>query len=235
MRDVAKAFVDLLRKSPELPDHVRQGILGAGADAVEPLLELLADRSVDAAGHPSGGRARVHASVLLGHLGDRRAVEPLLGALVSDRGTPILVRAHATSLARLGDVAEPTLAKARAAGSHAEKAVLAMVLASSREVRPDITAFLRELLPSDPQLVLPLVERYGDPDLAPDVGKVLLTAGTDAALARQAVRTLGTLGVTHPKLDALGRKAGEKLQAEELADVVAVAERLLAEMLAAEA
>ena len=231
MSDVAQAYVDLLRKSSDLPDHVRQGLLGAGADAVDALLALLADHSVDAPGHPSGGKARVHASVLLGHIGDRRAIEPLLEALVTDRAVPLQVRAHASALALIGDVAEPTLARVANATTEAAKLVLAMVLASCGEKRPEITEFLRELLPTEPMLVLPLVGRYGDPDLATDVGKVLLSGGLDGNLTALAVRTLGELGIAHPKLDTLSDKASSKAFGDDMSRLVTEAEKLLSEVM----
>ncbi len=231
MSDVAKAFVEMLRKSSDLPDHVRQGILGVGADAVPPLLELLAERSLDDPDNASGGKARLHASVLLGYLDDRRAVEPLLDALVADRGAPKLVRAHAASLTRLGDVAAPTLARAKAADSDADRMLLAMVLASCGERSDEVAAFLRELLPTDPMLVLPLVGRYGDPALATDVAKVLLTSGLDGPLTARAIQTLAELGVTHPKLDDLSDKAWEKARFDELSTLVSEAQKLLRDVL----
>lgn len=232
MADVAQAFVEMLRKSPDLPDHVRQGVLAGGDASVEPLVALLRDRSTDTPDHPSQGQARVHAAVLLGHLRDARAVEPLLEALVQDRSRPRLVRAHAGALARIGDVVEPTLARAAATDVFADRLVFAMVLASAG-VRDDrIADLLRDLLPHDPALVLPLVGRYGDPALARDVAQVLLGAGvSQPRVTRLAVDALAELGVQHAKLDALHDKAQQKSALDELGQMIEVARTLLDDVL----
>jgi len=229
MSEVSRAFVDLLRKSPECPDHVRQGILASGEEAVEPLLELLGDPSVDAAGHPSQGQARIHAAGLLGVLKEPAAIDGLLDALLANRANGKLVGVIARALAHIGGVKEPALARLEVVEAEADRMMLAMVLASCGERDERIAALLRDMLPAEPQLVLPLVGRYGDPQLAPDVAKVLLAAGLDGRITALAVNTLEQLGITHPKLGELFDKASKKVQLEDAQELVDHAEKVLRE------
>lgn len=232
MSDVTAAYVDLLRKGPDVPDHVRQGLLASGADAVEPLLALLGDPSVDVPGHPSQGQARRHAAGLLGVLGEASAISGLLDALLANRRHSDLVGVIARALAAIGGVTGPALERLEQADSEADQLMLLMVLASAGERDDRILAALRERLPTEPALVLPLVGRYGDPALAKDVGDVLLAAGLDGRVTALAVQTLQKLGVSHPLLEELGTKANAYAKTREAKDLVDRAEEVLKETLA---
>jgi hypothetical protein len=209
MSAVAQAYVDLLRRSPDVPEHVIAGVLGAGPAVVEPLVALLNDRSTDAADHPAGGMARAHAAELLGHVGDPAAIEPLLEVLVADRARPSMVKACAGALARLGDVSGPAFRRAQATPVRAEQLVLAMIIAAAGRRQPDITAWFAELLDAEPDLVLPLIARYGDRSLAPPVGQVLLASADRPQRVAACVGVLQVLGVNHPKLQQLAKTAAD--------------------------
>ncbi len=219
MSDVARAFVQMLSKSDDVPEHVISGILACRADAVEPLVEALNDRSFDAPSHPSGGLVRAHAAELLGHLGEPAAVEPLLDVIVADRANTRLVKSVAGALAQLhesldGGIATLALARVKATDDVLARMMLAMVLASAKVQDPAVTELLRDLLPQDPDIVLPLIATYGDADLAPDVARILLDAEGEPQRVMQAIHTLSKLGHRHPKLEALANKADELLRHE---------------------
>jgi len=231
MSDVTAAFVDLLRKGPECPDHVRQGLLAGGEESIEPLLALLNDPSVDEPDHPSQGQARRHAAGLLGVLGHPAAIDGLLEAIVAYRSNSDLVGVIARALATIGGVKEPALAHLARTEHPAGRLMLAMVLASCGERDDRIAALLRDMLPTEPQIVLPLIGRYGDPALAPDVAQVLLAAGLDGRVTALAVQTLEKLGITHPKLTELYSKANKTEQLRDAKELMDRAQKLLAQTL----
>ncbi len=219
MSDVARAYVQMLTKSPDVPEHVIAGILATGADAIAPLAALLADRSLDADDVPSQGLARAHATELLGLSGEEEAIPPLLDALVVDRGYPKMVQAISQALARLhvsteGGIVGPTLARVQASADVRDHMMMAMVLTSARIRDPRVVELLRVLLPQDPDIVLPMIATYEDPALAPDVARILLDAADSKPRVIQAVHTLGRLGVRHPKLDALSQTTDELIRYE---------------------
>ena len=225
MSDVARAFAQMLTKSPDVPEHVIAGLIASGAEAIEPLVAVLNDRSLDASDHPSGGFARPHAAELLGHLADVSAIDPLVQVLVADRAQPRLVKAVADALARLhealeGGIAGALLDHVDATDDVRAHMMLAMVLASGKMQDARTTELLRTLLPQDPDIVLPLVTNYADPALAPDVAKVLLDASGQPKRAIQAVHTLAVLGHRHPKLDELARVADDTLRHEVAREVM---------------
>lgn len=204
MSNVAVAYAQMLTKSPDVPEHVIAGLLASRADAVEPLLAIAGDRSLDAAGLPNQGTARAHAVEMLGHLGEAAAIPGLLDLLVRDRQNSRLVGTVADALSAIGGVTDDALAKLASTSHLHERMMLAMVLASAGEHHDAIRDVLRELLPQDPDIVLPLIATYGDPALAPDVAETLL--GASGPRIMQAVHTLRKLGFVHPKLDDLAAK-----------------------------
>lgn len=225
MSDVARAFAQMLTKSPDVPEHVIAGLLATKGDAVAPLVEVLKDRSLDRDGHPSNGLARVHAAELLGHVGREDAIDPLVDVLVADRADRPLVKAVSDALARIhedldGGIASALLDRVDATSDITTHMMLAMVLASGKMQDPRTTELLRTLLPKDPDIVLPLVVNYGDAALAPDVAQVILDAEEHPQRVMQGVHALAQLGHRHPKLDELAMRADELLRHEVAKDII---------------
>jgi len=225
MSDVARAFAQMLTKSPDVPEHVIAGLLATKQDAVAPLVEVLKDRSLDREDHPSDGLARVHAAELLGHVGQHDAIDPLVDVLVADRANRALVKAVSDALARIhqgidGGIAGALLDRVDATEDLTTHMMLAMVLASGKMEDPRTTKLLQRLLPQDPDIVLPLVVNYGDPALAPDVAQVIMDAGGHPQRVMQGVHALAQLGHRHPKLDELALKADEVLRHEVAHDLM---------------
>lgn len=159
----------LLNKDRQLPPADRDAILALGQDAVPTLIEVLADRTMQASEDDAESMAAIHAADILGHLKAVAAIPALLRELLWMEPGYILFDAALFALEEMGTACvEPALALLADATAR-EQASLASVLSQADTHDPRILALLLVQLDRDVMAGAMNLGRYGDPAALPDL------------------------------------------------------------------
>lgn len=154
----------VLEHTAKLPPELRSSILARGAEAVEPLVELLRDESLVLGTAPGAGYAPVHAVELLSRLKAPEAIVPMVRALVRREPGEVLHDALLYGLEELGAVVVPAVLEALADARTPEARFgLLSVLARSGVRDERIAEALLAQLQEDPAQGAVNLARYGDP------------------------------------------------------------------------
>lgn len=193
------AWVEQVRQcdEPDLPQEVREGVLGYGSKSLPHLLELLHDEDV------LNEFGAIHAIGLLGDLRELEAIPALVRLLVDEPGTR-LAEAADEALRVFGTAAIPDLVAAMPSDADCVAYTLGGCAAG---LAPDSDAFaqvrdaLVALLDSDPAFAADCLVQLGDDSVLPKLMEALERAPineADGMVAGQAivelVRSIERLG-----------------------------------------
>jgi hypothetical protein len=154
----------LLRGDGRMPESLRKRILALGAASIEPLLEILENRDLDAVEAPGAGYAPVHAAALLAELRAEQAIEPMLRALEHTDALDLLSDQITRSLGAFGPaVLEPALRAHERSRDFEYRTSLSFVLSSSGAKDQRIFAVLLKLLRDNVSMGATALAEYGDP------------------------------------------------------------------------
>jgi len=171
----------LLNTDRQLPSADRATLLALGEAAVPTLIEILADRTLQASKDDAESMAAIHAADILGDLRAVAAIAALLKELLSTEPGYILFDAALFALEAMGAaVVEPALALLPEAAAE-EKSSVASVLSRAGVRDPRILALLLEQLQLDAMLGAMHLGHYGDPAALPALIQVFDTTELDGS------------------------------------------------------
>jgi HEAT repeat protein len=151
----------------------------------------------------------------LAWVGEESTVPALLSLL---RGSPAVAQVAATSLRKLGSVAEPLLLEALRVGSSEERRLLVPILSGRLTARDELVACLLDEDPTVRALSCDALARASDSSAAPSIFPLL--GDTDARVGQAALAAIQSLGSdetrrlaleTARSSDARSRRAGLRI------------------------
>jgi hypothetical protein len=162
--------LDQLRATKEdLPVKLREDILALGAEAVQPLIEILLDDELGMEDSPAEGWPPIHAVELLADLKATAAIEPMLDLLAEVDLDAIIYTRLERRLPEFGvDVLEPALERLNhsdAEGAESLVNVLAKLGINDKRIFDAIC----EIFDDDVVLGALYFGDYGDPAALPDI------------------------------------------------------------------
>jgi HEAT repeat protein len=217
--DDARARVrQLLEFEESLPEPVSEDILSLGAEAVEPLVEILRDEPLADVMAPGEGFPPMHAARLLAKLQAPEAVLPLVRRLMQTEPGEVLHDTLLFALEDFGPEAAPEALGALAlARDEDERLGLLCVLARSGYRDEHILEALLEQLQGDLAQGAMNLSRYGDPRALPALIRQLddypVEEDNDDLFANQtAIELASAIEQLGGKLDAAQRAKVERAQ-----------------------
>ncbi|HEX5754474.1 MAG TPA: SEC-C domain-containing protein [Archangium sp.] len=170
----------LLEHTETLPESLRADILARGAEAVEPLVELLLDEPLSYVTAPGEGYAPIHAVKLLAQLKGPEAISAMVRRLPHSAPGEVLYDALLFALEELGPAVAPaaleSLAHARTAD---ERFGLLSVLSRCGVQDERISTALLAQLEEDPAAAAINLSVYGDPRAIEPLKRVLAAHEVD--------------------------------------------------------
>ncbi|HYO67323.1 MAG TPA: SEC-C metal-binding domain-containing protein [Archangium sp.] len=181
MGDDTRALVrQLLEHTETLPESLRAHILSRGAEAVEPLVELLLDEPLAYVTAPGEGYAPIHAVRLLAQLKGPEAISAMVRRLMHSEPGDVLHDALLYALEELGPAVAPAALEALAsAGTSDERFGLLSVLSRCGVQDERIYAALMAQLEEDPIAAAMNLSVYGDPRAIEPLTRVLVAQEVD--------------------------------------------------------
>lgn len=154
----------LLEHAGRLPPELEEDILARGAEAVQPLLELVWDESLVDLDAPGKGWAPLQAVWLLERLRDPAAIEPLVKRLLRTAPGDVLHDVLLDGLETFGPAVAPVALRALAGTREPDARFGLFSVLSFCGARDErIYAALLEELQEDPEHGAMDLARYGDP------------------------------------------------------------------------
>jgi hypothetical protein len=164
----------LLEHTETLPESLRAHILTRGAEAVEPLVELLLDEPLADVTAPGEGYAPIHAVKLLAQLKAPEAISAMVRRLLHSAPGEVLYDALLFALEELGPAVAPAALDALASASTEEERFGLLSVLSRCGVQDEriYTALLAQLQ-EDPAAAAMNLAVYGDPRAIEPLSRVL--------------------------------------------------------------
>ncbi|AKJ08389.1 SEC-C motif-containing protein [Archangium gephyra] len=164
----------LLEHTETLPESLQAHILARGAEAVEPLVEVLLDEPLADITAPGEGYAPIHAVQLLAQLKAPEAISAMVRRLMHSEPGEVLYDALLYALEELGPAVAPAALEALAsARTEDERFGLLSVLARCEVQDERIYAALLAQLKEDPTAGAMNLSVYGDPRAIEPLTRVL--------------------------------------------------------------
>ncbi len=162
--DTRELVRQILDHEAVLPSRLRSDILERGAEAVEPLLDILRDESLADTAAPGGGYAPIHAAELLVRLGASAAVVPMVRRLMRTDPGEVLHDTLLRAAEELGPAVAPAALEALAEARNPDERFGLLSVLSHCGVKDErIYSALLEQLQEDPIQGALNLARYGDP------------------------------------------------------------------------
>ncbi|WP_052519105.1 SEC-C metal-binding domain-containing protein [Archangium violaceum] len=170
----------LLEHTETLPESLQAHILARGAEAVEPLVELLLDEPLSYVTAPGEGCTPIHAVRLLARLKTPEAISAMVRRLMRCEPGEVLYDALLYALEELGSAVAPAALEALARARTADERLGLLSVLSRCGVQDErIYAALLVQLQEDPSAGAINLSVYGDPRAIEPLSRVLAAHEVD--------------------------------------------------------